>query len=138
MSKAVKKLLGVSDAAAISLSFLCAVHCLVLPLILALLPSMASSLTDEHFHRWMVIIVVPISIFSLVMGWRRHRRYFAIVTASAGLLLLIFTGYLGGAIISGYWEENLTILAAIIIAIGHFCNFRFCQRQCRSPEAGLR
>ena len=127
-----KSLLGVSDATAITLSFLCAIHCLVLPLVLALLPSMTSSLTDEHFHRWMVVAVIPVSSFSLVMGWKRHKRYFAIVTGSAGLLLLIFTGYFGEEGLSALWEKSLTFLAAVVIAIAHLCNFRFCQIQCRS------
>lgn len=130
-----KKLLGAGDAAAISLSLLCAIHCLVLPLILVLVPTLASSLTDENFHRWMVIAVVPVSLFSLVMGWKRHKRYFAIMAGSAGLLLLIFTGYFSANILNEIWEENLTLLAALIIAVGHFFNFQFCQKTCRSREA---
>ena len=126
-----KKLLVVSDTAAICLSFLCAIHCLVLPLIFVLWPTIAPSFSDELFHRWMVILVVPVSCFSLVMGLKRHKRYFALVTACTGLLLLIFCGYFGEEMLSEFWEEMLTLVAAFIIATGHFCNFRLCQSQCR-------
>ena len=129
-----KKLLGVGDAAAIGLSFLCALHCLVLPLVLALIPVMTSSLNHSDFHRWMVMVVVPVSVFSLIMGWRSHKQYLAVVIGSIGLLLLIFSGYFGEGVLNEFWEENLTVLAATIIAVGHLCNFRFCQRECRSPK----
>ncbi len=133
-----RKLLGVSDAAAISLSLVCAVHCLIFPLLLVLLPSMASSIADESFHRWMVIAVVPVSAFSLLMGCKRHKRYFAIITGSIGLLLLIFTGYFSEDVIDEAWEENLTLLAAALIAIGHFSNFRACQTFCWNKTSDIR
>ena len=132
-----KKLLAVSDTAAICLSFLCAVHCLILPFLLVLWPTITSFM-DERFHRWMVLAVVPISFFSLVLGLKRHKRYFALVTASAGLLLLIFSGYFGEEVLSEFWEETLTLVAAFTIATGHFYNFRLCQIQCQSIEIDTR
>ena len=132
-----RKLLGVSDAAAISLSLICAVHCLIFPLLMVLIPTMASSMADESFHRWMVIAVVPVSAFSLLMGCKRHKRYFAIITGSIGLLLLIFTGYFAEGVLDELWEENVTLLAAALIAIGHFYNFRSCQVYCWNKSSDV-
>ena len=125
-----KKVLAVGDVVAVSLSMICAIHCLILPLVLVLLPALAPSFADESFHRWMVVAVVPVSIFSLAMGLRRHKQYLSILFGIIGLVILVFCGYFSEGILSEYWEENLTLIAVSFVVIGHFLNFKYCQRKC--------
>ena len=62
------------DGFAICASALCTVHCLGLPLLFALLPTIAARIDPgESFHLLMLAIAVPTSLFSLLQGWRRHR-----------------------------------------------------------------
>jgi hypothetical protein len=64
-----------TDKIAISLSTLCVIHCLSLPLLVALLPSFTVlSLHGEAFHFWMVVAVIPISLFALQMGCKKHKK----------------------------------------------------------------
>ncbi len=52
-----------TDKMAISLSLLCAIHCLALPLLIVLLPSItALQLYGEDFHLWMLLAVIPTSL----------------------------------------------------------------------------
>ena len=70
------KIENVTDKMAITLSIACAIHCLALPLLLLLLPSfMVLQLNNEAFHTWMVIIVLPTSVYALFMGCKQHKRY---------------------------------------------------------------
>ncbi|MBT3888839.1 MAG: MerC domain-containing protein, partial [Nitrosomonadaceae bacterium] len=56
----------VTDKFAIGLSLICAIHCLALPLLLIILPSMiALQLDNEIFHTLIIITVLPVSIFAL-------------------------------------------------------------------------
>ena len=49
-----------ADKTAVVLSIACALHCLVLPLALVLMPSIATlSLADESFHQMLLLFVVP-------------------------------------------------------------------------------
>lgn len=125
-----------SDRFAIGLSFLCAVHCLVLPVLLVLLPSLASlQLDNEAFHVWMVFAVLPISIYALTLGCKKHGRYRFIVSGFSGLALLVSALLLEEAV-GEAGEKILTLLGVCLIAWGHFSNFRLCQQHenCDCPE----
>jgi len=52
------------DKSAITLSALCLAHCLLLPLVTVLLPTViATTMNQEVFHTLMVVCVLPISIW---------------------------------------------------------------------------
>lgn len=127
----------ITDKVSIGLSLMCAIHCLILPLILVLLPSLAAlELDDEAFHIWMLVAVLPTSIFALTIGCKRHKRYHLLAIGVAGLTLLITAVLLGHELIGEYGEKILTLLGASLIATGHFFNFRLCRQHndCICPE----
>jgi len=116
------------DKTAIGLSLLCAAHCLALPLVLVLLPSLAAlQLNYEAFHFWMVIAVLPTSLYALTMGCKQHKRYRLLLLGSVGLILLVSAVVLGEAVIGELGEKALTLVGAAFIAYGHYTNFRLCQ-----------
>jgi len=123
-----KNLQVLSDKAAISLSLLCSIHCLAIPLLVVLLPSIvALPLEGETFHLWMLYAVVPISAYALTMGCKSHKRYRVLLLGGLGLLILAATALAGHAILGEMWEKIFTVLGTSIMAVGHFWNYRLCQ-----------
>ena len=119
------KVENVTDKLAITLSITCAIHCLALPLILLLLPSIAVlQLNNETFHTWLVIIVFPTSVVALFMGCKQHKRYRLLFIGSLGLILLV----LAVSLSNEYWEKALTLVGSALIAGGHYWNYRLCQQ----------
>lgn len=117
-----------SDRAAISLSLLCTLHCIVFPWAVVLIPSLAVlPLEDEFFHLWMVVAVIPISAFALTMGCKKHKRHRVLLMGSIGLCILISTVLIGHETLGEAWEKILTVIGASIIALGHLWNFRLCR-----------
>ena len=56
------------------MSVICAVHCLVTPLIVTLLPIISTTFwVHENFHLWMVFLVVPTTTAAVFMGCRKHK-----------------------------------------------------------------
>ena len=118
----------VTDRLAIGLSMMCVIHCLALPLLLALLPSMAAlQLDNEAFHIWMVIAVLPTSIYALTLGCKQHKRYRLLFLGSIGLALLVIALGLGEEHIGEAGEKTLTVLGAGFVALGHWFNYRLCR-----------
>jgi putative Ca2+/H+ antiporter (TMEM165/GDT1 family) len=76
----------------------------------------------------MLISVIPISIYALTMGCKKHKRYRLFLLGGAGLVLMVvavlFGHYIGGEL----GEKTLTLLGAVLIVIAHFCNFRLCRK----------
>ena len=121
---------SLSDKSTIGLSLLCTMHCLALPLALALIPSIAGlPLADEMFHYWMLAAVLPISAYALTMGCKKHQRYRLLMIGGAGLCILFFAAYAGHDVFGEIGEKALTVLGATILALGHLWNYRLCQQQ---------
>lgn len=133
-----KALQQATDKFAVTLSLLCSVHCLILPLMMALLPSLAAlQLNDERYHMWMLVAVIPSSVFALTMGCKQHKHYRLLVLGFIGLSLLISAVLLGEDVIGEWGEKGMTVLGAGFVAVGHLWNYRLCQHQsdCPCPDA---
>lgn len=118
------------DKTAIGLSLLCAIHCLLIPLLLVITPSLASlNIHNEAFHVWMVIIVIPTSLYALTMGCKKHQRYTLLGIGAIGLSCLLLSVALGEHILGEAGEKTLTLIGAGILAYGHYRNYRLCQQQ---------
>jgi hypothetical protein len=127
----------IADRTAIALSALCVVHCLLLPVAIAMLPALAAlGLDNEAFHGWMVVVVLPVSAIALVMGCRRHGRPGMLALGSMGLVILILAVVAGHEVLGETGERLTTVLGALLIAFSHYRNFILCQRaeRCECPE----
>ena len=129
---------AITDKTAIGLSVLCTVHCLAMPLAAVLLPSFAAmALEDEIFHLWLLIAVFPVSAYALTMGCRKHERYRLLLIGGIGLLMLGTVSFAGHEQLGETLEKVLTVIGAVIIALGHYWNYRLCQNHdaCGCSEA---
>ena len=102
---------------AIGLSIACAIHCLALPVLIVMLPSVAAlNLDNEAFHLWMVVAVIPCSVYALFLGCKEHNRRQLLVLAGIGLTMLVLALVLGEARIGEAGEKALTLLGAVLVA----------------------
>ena len=93
---------AITDKMAIGLSVACAIHCLFLPVVILMLPSIAAlNLDNEAFHLWMVIAVIPCSIYALSLGCKEHSRYQFISWGFTGLAMLVLALALAWQLMSG-------------------------------------
>lgn len=126
-SKSTIRLIG--DKLAIILSGLCVVHCLLLPFLILLMPALSKAFfSDESFHVYMVIAVIPISLMSLFVGCHQHKRYRFFILGSIGLISLVLAILLGHDFLSEMGETALTILGSIFIAYAHYQNYKMCHQ----------
>lgn len=121
------------DGAAVVLSSLCLVHCLALPLIVAGVPFLAA-FSAGHLHAQMLIVVLPLSIVALGIGFRRHRNARVIAAGIAGMLLLTIGGTVAHDQYGLFADRLLTVTGALTLALAHFYNGIF-SRRCRGASA---
>jgi MerC mercury resistance protein len=118
------------DQVAIAMSGVCAVHCLLGPLLTVLAPAVLASLgvSDEVFHVLLLALVLPTSAGALALGCRRHRDGGVVALGALGL------GALGLAVILGHdalgepSERGFTLAGAVVVAAAHARNFQLCRR----------
>jgi len=117
------------DKAAIGLSLVCVIHCLLTPLAVVMIPALgATFLEDERFHYAVLFLVLPTSLLALGLGCRKHRRSGVLVIGLLGLAVLCSIPLLGEDATAELWEKICTVTGAAIIAYAHVRNFMLCQR----------
>jgi len=127
------------DKVAIGLSLACAVHCLLLPVALVVLPALAAStFSDERFHQWMLLAVLPTSLIALTMGCRRHRRLSVLAMGLPGLAILTLTAFFGHDLLGESGEKIVSLLGASLIACGHLRNRTLCKSCSAYSDACLK
>ena len=79
-----------SDKLSICLSVCCILHCIAIPFLILLIPSVASLwINDESVHVVLVLLAIPISLFAMSVSLRKHHNYKCIALAVIGLVLLV-------------------------------------------------
>jgi len=111
------------DRTGILLSGLCVVHCLALPLLIAVAPFLGQ-FAEGHLHAQMLVIVLPLSTGALVLGFRRHRNRQIIIAGLVGMLLLTLGGTVMHAQFGIVADRLFTMSGAIVLAISHWFNSR--------------
>ena len=94
-------------------SLICAIHCALLPLLLAAIPTLGlSAWLGDGFELAFIAFATSVGIFSLVYGYRRHHRIRALGVLLFGLLLL-WSGLLYGP-----WHHGSVALHAAVMTLG--------------------
>lgn len=109
------------DGTAVVLSALCLVHCLALPLVVAGVPFLAQ-FADTHLHYQVLVIVVPLSVVALALGFRRHRDSRILAGGALGMLLLIIGATVAHTELGLLADRLFTIAGSLILATAHFFN----------------
>jgi len=119
---------GIRDKVAITLSMLCVLQCLFLPFVVTLLPLLDIWWLQDHFlHPFLLLIVIPLTIFTLFPGFRQHKNLQPVLFATPALLLLIIGAFMPESVT----EKMLTVMGATLLAIAHIRNYLLIRKSCR-------
>jgi len=123
----------VLDQVAVTLSGLCLVHCLALPFAIVVLPFLGQ-FAEDHLHVQMLIVVIPVSIIALAIGFRRHRHRGVVIAGLTALLVIT----VGGTIAHDHYgiiaDRVLTVAGSLALAITHYRNFRLSRHLASSTK----
>jgi peptidoglycan/LPS O-acetylase OafA/YrhL len=112
-----------------SLSGLCIVHCLMMPVVMAALPLWSVS---ETLHDWLhplfLIGVVPISVVALVSTRGKPQLKSVRVLLGVGLFVITLATTIGHGAVNPLVETTFILLGSSLLVVGHWRNQRACRR----------
>ncbi|GGE75954.1 MerC domain-containing protein [Sphingomonas prati] len=121
--------LGGLDTVAAMLSSLCLLHCIAIPVAIALLPAFALAIPDlPWLHAALLVVAVPASGLALWRGWRVHHDRVPATVGALGLAIMA-TALL--AVPHSLTEVSLTVGGGLLVATGHLLNLRAGSRRRR-------
>lgn len=111
----------------IFLSGICALHCLLTPILLLALPVLGGFFENSWIHILLALGVLPVGLFAFWTGFQHHRK-----SSILGLGLLGMTFIISAAFVPHEWVEwneidVVTILGSLSLIIAHVLNQRACQ-----------
>ncbi len=91
------------DRLGVCLSVLCMAHCLLTPVVLALVP-LGTALGFWHtgFHQVFLLLVPSIAALAFIPGWRLHRDSRVWVFSAIGFVFLLAGSQVG--LVAGFWQ----------------------------------
>ena len=150
ISKSERSSHGWLDSLAISMSVICAVHCLLTPLLVILFPILTTTFwVHRDFHLWMLFFVLPATSLAVFLGCRKHRDRFVMALSFTGLACLfavaLYESLFHGSqllqhssvclhCVQGETNNHFTvttyanILGGVLLASAHIRNYCLCRR----------
>lgn len=107
------------DVLGAGLSFLCIIHCAILPL-LPMILSALPWLGDEKLHLGLLALISPVAIFAIIKGVKCHGRKSLLLWAGIGLALLLSGPMAGEAL-----EKPFTVIGSLTLAGTHLINRKY-------------
>ena len=121
------------DKAGMVASITCAVHCMIMPLVITLLPIFGLSLFATEEFEWILLMIsAMLGITSLCFGFRKHKSFKAFSFLGIGLTFLVI-GRLAHEHVSHFrvftFDIYLLFLVAgaILVALSHWLNNKLCK-----------
>ncbi len=122
----------IADTTGACLSVACAIHCLTMPLLVAILPLIGLGfLANERAELFLILVAIGLAVGSLAWGIRHHRSWRAL------LILIVALAFIATArtAVEGTFEVVFYSIGAILLASAHLVNRHLC-RTCPACEPG--
>jgi len=140
---------GWLDKLAISMSMICAIHCLITPALIVLLPILSTTFwVHEDFHLWMIGLVIPTTTLAVFSGCRKHKDKIVIFSSSVALVILVsitlYESFFHSTLViaehshcahctnreAGIFNKTtiLNIFGGLLLAGAHVRNFILCRK----------
>ncbi|MDQ3129266.1 MAG: MerC domain-containing protein [Acidobacteriota bacterium] len=125
------------DKTGITISWVCAAHCLAMPFIISFLPLLGISFLAHEGIEYVIIgFSIVIALITLLPAYfQQHRKIRTLLLYTSGICFVIFADML--------FEESLSakiifvLIGACLVSSAHFINRKLC-RNCEVCETGHR
>nr|WP_225444698.1 MerC domain-containing protein [Pseudomarimonas arenosa] len=117
-------------------STLCAVHCALLPILIAMLPSLGLGLLGRaDLDQAFVLFASLLALTTLTQGYRRHRTFRAWWFLLPGVALL-WVGAYTSLHTHGVLHTSLMVAGGSLLATAHWVNLRLSHASLRTQPVG--
>lgn len=123
---------GLWDRLGIFLSGLCAVHCLLVPVLLMTSPSLAAYWVhdEDPFHQLVFVAILSVALVAFVLGYRVHRSLGPVLWMLLGVGLILVATFFASNWWGDSWSYALSFVGGLTLMRAHFLN----RAHCRSCE----
>ena len=113
------------DMLGIVASGACVVHCVALPFVVALIPSLGLQFLEGNFaHRLLAGFVLSFALLAVLPGYMKHKQTPVLFSMVAGLSLVLFATFARAPLMRESYELPLITAGNFILVLTHMRNRR--------------
>ena len=117
------------DNLGITISSVCAIHCLLLPAIFLIAPY--SFLASHEFHETLIYFILPCALIAFVLGCRKHGDMRVAILGTIGIVLLASAVILHETLYSDQHSDSfisvlITVMGSVMLIFSHIRNRKLC------------
>ena len=120
------------DNLGITISSVCAIHCVLLPVIFLVAPY--SFIASHEFHEALIYFILPCALVAFVLGCSKHKDIRVAVLGTLGIMLLSLALLIHDVHLGDQHSEELasvliTICGSILLIVSHMRNRKLCMQE---------
>ena len=120
------------DNLGITISSICAIHCVLLPAIFIIAPY--SFLASHEFHEALIYFILPCAAIAFILGCRKHGDIKVAVMGTLGVMLLASSLLFHDIFHAEEHSEELitvliTIAGSVMLILSHLRNRKLCLQE---------
>ena len=120
------------DNLGITISSVCAIHCVLLPAILIIAPY--SFLASHEFHEALIYFILPCAAIAFILGCRKHGDIKVAIMGTLGVMLLASSLLFHDIFHADQHSEELitvliTVAGSLMLILSHLRNRKLCLRE---------
>jgi hypothetical protein len=129
------------DLVGVTLSGLCVVHCVAIPILILFFPLVARDFipTEDKTHAFLLAFILGIAGAAFISGYRVHGQKRPVVWMASGLALVLYATFFAHSHLGHLWEPVFAIAGSLALIRAHILNHRCrtCEVHHKSSECGL-
>lgn len=116
------------DKLGVTLSFLCAIHCALVPVFVIFFPSLEIlGHTETEVHALLAVVLLGVTILAFYRGYQQHKRKDIVAIAGLGILVVFVALFMHEIdmhteLMSS--EASITTIGSAILIIAHILNLK--------------
>ncbi len=120
------------DNLGITISAVCAIHCVFLPVLFIIAPY--SFLASHEFHEVLIYFILPSALVAFVLGCRKHGDKLVALMGATGIILLIVALLIHNIFHAEQHSEEVlgiivTVSGSVLLVFSHLRNRRLCMKE---------
>ncbi len=118
---------GTLDMLGVGASSICAIHCLLLPLVIGFLPMACSQYMGHPLtHKLLAAPVLLFCLTAVIPGYLKHRSIPILMLMLSGLSLVLFATFSAAILPGEIWEIAIISIGNCLVIGSHFLNRMCC------------
>ena len=114
------------DFAGVTISAICILHCIAVPLVLVVFPAIGTAFvpSEDQTHAFLLAFILGVAGFAFFTGYRVHGQKKPVIWMAIGVIIVTYASFFAHDQLGHKWEPVVAILGSLALIRAHILNHK--------------